>query len=153
MTHLLCCLYPLHVRISGVKIRACSSCIQTVTYRDVPPKDTPRLQVTKERAIAPINMTTSTAGLLANMHGSVTEQLSNADSVYDTIQAFHGGSTSSSAVTPSQQARQIELSPPDIAAFSGESAAQSSTANQTQNSSMAHSQCHRPLFTASVETG
>ena len=115
---------------------------------------TASLQVTKERGVAPISMTTSTAGLLANMHGSITEQPSNADSVHETIQAFHGGSTSSSAVTQpsqSQQPHQNESSP--FAAVSSESAAQNGAANQRQNSSMVYSQCHRPLFTASVETG
>lgn len=129
----------------------CSSCIQTATHLVVFSQDTPCLQVTKDRAVAPISMTTSTAGLLANMHLSITDQPSNADSVYDTIQAFHGGSSNSSAVT--QQARQIGLSSSEYAAVSSESAAQNSAANQRQNSSVAHSQCHRPLFTASVERG
>ena len=144
------------VRMSGVTCWTCSSCIQAVTYLDVPPEITACSQVAKERAVAPISMTASTAGLLANMHVNITEQPSNADSVHDTIQAVHGGSTGSSVVTQltqSLQARQIELNSSEVAAFSSESAAQNSAANQRQNSRMAHSPCHRPLFTALVETG
>lgn len=111
------------------------------------------MQATKETGIAPISMTTSTAGLLANMQGSITQQPSNAESVYDSIQAFHGSSSAVTQRSDVQQAHQSEMGSSDFAALSSESAAQSGAAEQRRSSSRVYSQRHRPLFTASLETG
>ncbi|KAL3148042.1 hypothetical protein ABBQ38_014331 [Trebouxia sp. C0009 RCD-2024] len=110
---------------------------------------------TKERAPASLTMTTSTAGLLANMHENIAQQPSNADSVYDTIHAFHGDSSSYAVSQPSQSqwAHNPESNSSVFPALSGESATQVSTAHQRQDSNTDNSQRHRPWFTASVETG
>lgn len=111
------------------------------------------LQATKQQAPASLSITTSTAGLLANMHESIAQQPSNADSEYDSIQAFHGDSSSSAVYQPqSWQAHNTELNSSDLPALSGESATQVSTSYQRQSSNTDTSQRHRPWFTASVQT-
>ena len=113
-------------------------------------------QVANQREGATLSMSTSTAGLLAHMHGSMASQPSNAESASDAIQAFHGASaTSSTNRSLEMQHMQQPASPRSVAATpSNESAGQITMADVRHSPrDLSCSPAQRPLFTALIETG
>ena len=112
-------------------------------------------QVANQRENATLSMSTSTAGLLANMHGSIATQPSSAESASDAIQAFHGASTTSSAnQSLEMQHVQQPASPPSVSAsLPNESPAHIIVADVRHQHDLSTSPSRRPLFTALIETG
>ena len=114
------------------------------------------LQAATQGDCAALSMTTSTAGLLANMQGSIVTQPSNAESEPDTIQAFHGASTSSSAAHQSAQLplpQQAVASSSETRPFPTEASTRASIAADSSVHGASDSPRQRPLFTASLDMG
>jgi len=96
-------------------------------------------------------MTTSTAGLLANMHQNLVAQPSTAESTSDSIQAIHWGSHSNPA---GNQPLQLPHALPSATSGSSPTTSGMSAAN-TWNSGYGNGSItqspQRPLFTVTVE--
>ena len=111
-------------------------------------------QAASNREAATLSMTTSTAGLLANMHQNLLTQPSNGDPTNETIQAVHWDPNSSPAFDQPLHVSQQRLNAPFVissAPFSGVSAAHSNNVGYTHRAGSPGSP--RPLFTVMVETG
>jgi len=110
-------------------------------------------QAASNREAATLSMTTSTAGLLENLHQNLLTQPSNGDPTNETIQAVHWDPNSSPAFDQPLHVSQQQQNAPFVvssAPFSGESAAHSNNAGYTHRADMPGSP--RPLFTVMVET-
>ncbi len=110
-------------------------------------------QAASNREAATLSMTTSTAGLLANMHQNLLTQPSNGDPTTETIQAVHWDPNSSPAFDQPLHVSQQQPNAPFVvspAPFSSVSAAHRNNAGYTHR--VASPGSPQPLFTATVET-